>query len=536
MFRLVKLRSELTVPGYYLFRQTWNDYWEYETLFLLVHLDENGEERDIGQVKIGQYSKVYTREDPQTDIPTEFESLEDDFYSLGQSDTYYEALEKLGSGQRVLALSALGDIAFSSKVYDQAKKQQCAKVSLFRFVSPQTVTDQYRRLAHGGARLTDYSFSYSFPKSVTASPSQIRFDVLADSKPPTNIHVLIGRNGVGKTTLLDSMARSFVLAKDAESVVRYGSFSFDQLSDSSSFVNIVSVSFSAFDSFSPLTANKDRTKGPLYEYIGLKKDAISTRRLKQIAHEESRSAKTRSSGVKLKDIDDLTDELLEAARYCMNGAYLRRWKRAISLLGSDPLFARTGITEIVDSIDWSDEDGLSRAEFELSVLKELRSIFEKLSSGHKIVMLTISRLVQAVSEKTLVLIDEPEAHLHPPLLSAFNRALSDLLSDRNGVAIVATHSPVILQEVPKSCVWILNRTGAKSKISKPRIETFGENVGILTSEVFGLEVTDTGFHQRLFDAAMESRSYEEALAQFGGQLGDEGRIILESMSLEKLEV
>jgi hypothetical protein len=38
----------------------------------------------------------------------------------------------------------------------------------------------------------------------------------------------------------------------------------------------------------------------------------------------------------------------------------------------------------------------------------------------------------------------------PPLLAAMMRALSDLLVDRNGVAVVATHSPVVLQEVPAS--------------------------------------------------------------------------------------
>jgi predicted ATP-dependent endonuclease of OLD family len=72
-----------------------------------------------------------------------------------------------------------------------------------------------------------------------------------------------------------------------------------------------------------------------------------------------------------------------------------------------------------------------------------------MSSGHAIVLLTITRLVATVEEKTLVLLDEPESHLHPPLLSAFIRALSDLLYDRNGVAIIATHSPVVLQESSK---------------------------------------------------------------------------------------
>ena len=91
--------------------------------------------------------------------------------------------------------------------------------------------------------------------------------------------------------------------------------------------------------------------------------------------------------------------------------------------------------------------------------RKARQIYRGLSSGHKIVLLSITKLVENMEEKTLVLMDEPEAHLHPPLLAAFVRALSDLLINRNGVAIIATHSPVVLQEVPRSCVWKIVRHG-----------------------------------------------------------------------------
>ena len=100
-------------------------------------------------------------------------------------------------------------------------------------------------------------------------------------------------------------------------------------------------------------------------------------------------------------------------------------------------------------------------------------------------LLAITRLVESVDERTLVLVDEPESHLHPPLLSAFIRALSELLVRRNGIAVVATHSPVVLQEVPRSCVWVLRRSGSSLRAERPCRETFGENVGILTSDVFG---------------------------------------------------
>jgi predicted ATP-dependent endonuclease of OLD family len=166
---------------------------------------------------------------------------------------------------------------------------------------------------------------------------------------------------------------------------------------------------------------------------------------------------------------------------------------------------------------------------EETVRVSARDLFHGLSSGHKIVLLTITRLVETVEERTLVLLDEPEAHLHPPLLAAFARALSDLLIDRNGVAIVATHSPVMLQEVPKSCAWKIRRSGAKVVAERPEIETFGENVGVLTREIFGLEVTHSGFHKLLQDNIDRDSPFEQVVSRFGGELGGEALAILRAL-------
>jgi len=109
------------------------------------------------------------------------------------------------------------------------------------------------------------------------------------------------------------------------------------------------------------------------------------------------------------------------------------------------------------------------------------------------------------------------------------RSLSDLLMQRNGVAIVATHSPVVLQEAPRSCVWILRRMGAQVSADRPTIQTFGENVGTLTREVFGLEVTQAGYHRLLEEAVTKLGDYQAVLAYFGDQLGAESRAIVSAM-------
>lgn len=64
---------------------------------------------------------------------------------------------------------------------------------------------------------------------------------------------------------------------------------------------------------------------------------------------------------------------------------------------------------------------------------------------------------------------------------------------------------------------------------RPQIETFGENVGSLTREVFGLEVTQSGFHALLQRAVADGGSYEAIVASYSDQLGQEGRGMLRAM-------
>lgn len=133
----------------------------------------------------------------------------------------------------------------------------------------------------------------------------------------------------------------------------------------------------------------------------------------------------------------------------------------------------------------------------------------------------------------MILLDEPEGHLHPPLLSAFIRTLSELLFEQNGVAIIATHSPVVLQEVPRTCVWKINRVGDVIVPHRLDIETFGENVGVLTKEVFGLEVETSGYHSLLAKSVAQGMNYREILRQYNEQLGMEARSVLKSMIINR---
>jgi hypothetical protein len=85
-------------------------------------------------------------------------------------------------------------------------------------------------------------------------------------------------------------------------------------------------------------------------------------------------------------------------------------------------------------------------------------------------------------------------HLHPPLVAALMHGVRQILSIHKGCAVIATHSPVVVQESLGRHVHIVRREGAVTAVLSPTIETFGENVGALTTEVFGLHAETTDFY------------------------------------------
>lgn len=490
----------------FLIPDDWADRGKYKTQYQLTICDHGGMAHTIGDVKIGEFGMSEGQARPSITSP--FEKLDKKFFSLGQDGTYYERLTELGAATRKTVLSALRDVAADKQLFAGALKEDVTTESLLSAVTAVTVQGQFSRLAVGGARLTDYQFKYTAPTfdNPEADLIQLSFDVKHSSNPPSNIHVLIGKNGVGKTRLLHYMTLA-LMAKEPDPVNRGVFERTDGVAGTALFANLVSVAFSAFDPFEPLPDRQADDEGMQYTYVGLK----------------NRS----KAGGALKNLDMLTTEFVKGFQKCISGPKVDRWRTALQTLESDSNFRDHGVVRLAEGLSEEDED--EDADPDLDQAGRAALLFGKLSTGHKMVLLTVTRLVETVEERTLVLIDEPESHLHPPLLSAFIRALSDLLIDRNGVAIMATHSPVVLQEVPANCVWVLRRKGQIVRPVHLKTESFGENVGLLTKEVFRLDVTSSGFHKLLQEAVDENPDYDAILNKFSNRLGGEAKAILAAL-------
>jgi len=509
-----KTRGQIPNQSYntaYLNMDNWDDFG-YKTLFYLTFFNDVGEKFELGSVKIGfvNHPGGWTADR----LEDSFELLGEGFFSLGQDADYYRsAIELLPNEIMVEIFTSLRDVAFNPRILEAASAEDVFGTSLLRSVNRSSIEHQFKRIIEGNAPLTGYDFIYKKGANDIYSGIELEFKVRPDSRPPSNIHILIGRNGVGKTTLLNNMVDALlpergVPEETGEFFTNVDFLGEDQLG-SDYFAGIVSVSFSAFDPFEPPDDQNNANNGMRYNYVGLKQHVSDGD----------------ESYWRLKDKNDLCIEFAESLKKCLSLSAKRvRWINAVNkLTTSDSNFEVMSLNELLTIYDEDPTDDKDRFS------ERAVSRFKRMSSGHASVLLTITKLVETVEEKTLVLIDEPESHLHPPLLSAFTRALSDLLVNRNGVAIVATHSPVVLQEVPASCVSILRRSRLEMIVDSPESETFAENLGVLTRDVFQLEVSKSGFHELLANAVFEGKSFEQIEEEYEYQLGFEGRALLRSL-------
>ncbi|MBK0098694.1 AAA family ATPase [Erwinia sp. S63] len=476
---------------------TWNDY-SFETLFYMDYRDSNGITHQLGTVKIGFIGQETSISTHKKIGKKKISALESNFFSLGTGPEYYEAIMLIPLQTREEILEKMNDVVVNKKLLREVIKEQVFKYSMLRSININTIKGQFARILSNQGALTDFDFTYNREGHEWFSDLELRFKVKPHVLPQTNIHTIIGRNGVGKTTLLNGMINDILKKKKNSNSYFYDNDGMNKIGKDY-FSTIISISFSAFDPFIPLEDQNDSSKGTCFYYIGLKKPNSDRK------------------GFTLRTDKEIRQLCAESLNICFSDEGSKKlWLKSIRNLESDNNFAELELSMLAS---------MDKLECTNACIEKM----ESMSSGHAIVFLTITKLIEKTQQKTLILFDEPESHLHPPLLSALTRSLSDLLVQRNAIAILATHSPVVLQEVPKSCSWVISRFGREMAYSRPNIETFGENVGLLTKEVFQLEVERSGFHKLLKESVEEHESFDDIMDDYKNRIGFEGQALLRSM-------
>jgi len=153
-----------------------------------------------------------------------------------------------------------------------------------------------------------------------------------------------------------------------------------------------------------------------------------------------------------------------------------------------------------------------------------------LSSGQKSLLLLIARLFLH-GERSLVLIDEPENHLHPQFVTLLMQTLQSTLVAMESRAVLVTHSPFVIRELDKTAVQILdNDANGIPCLYQTSLQTFGADIGRISDYVFGDQSVTKGYQERVKNAFDDPRKSPAALEQeIGLTLGDDAELYLHQL-------
>lgn len=459
----------------------WDDFG-WQTLFQVRIFRPDGTFADLGDVKV---LRVTADSPEKTTLGSPFKELPADHCSLGQRLSYYETLKALDDEIPGLAeeyLTAMHDAAVFPAIGGHYRHSAGFQTSLLRENTASVALEQARSVMRDGvtsAATGGLEFVYDLP----GNDEYLAFNFGGSDDLPDRIQAVIGYNGVGKTRLLASIGM-VAAAREADrlntdTIEKYGSF----IGVSPAISAVICVSYSAFDDFELPThmasASKGRPAlGTSYTYCGLRK---------QVHRGEDRPFDDEIEDADeslLKSIDEISREFQDRRTEAVRKLRLDHLEEIFEPVLREPSFDLQGPLPALDAGKGAWRRALGR-----------------LSTGHKIVLHILVHLCAKLEQRSLVLLDEPEMHLHPPLVAALLSAVQKALALNDSFAIVATHSPVVAQEIPGHQVMVLRRIRSASAVDSPKIETFGEDIGLLTSEIFNLDNTDSDFRRVLLDLA-----------------------------------
>jgi ABC-type lipoprotein export system ATPase subunit len=448
-------KKERSRPCFTLEYDQWDDFG-YVTQFKLRHLTNEGGSLEIGQVKI--MKKGATKTYPE--IAHEFIQLPFDFCSLGQDEKYYLELKNHFPANYQNVLYALRDVAFYPRLREEFELDDVFVNSLTRDDDTEQLMRTIRMKMFGMDLNTCFKFAYEYHPPFSSQLLNINFDFEYASKIDHRIYAIIGQNGTGKTRLLSSIAKDLSNPESTNFAPRRPLYA-----------KIFSVSYSFFDQHDIPEPDPSFN----YVYCGLKKP-----NKEWLTNEE------------------LKERFFRSVNKILEKKLVQRWR----------LILRNFIPG--DILDVLFQEGFDL--YGNVILFNTEAFLTeqyKLSSGQSILIYILSEIVAQIRLDSLILYDEPETHLHPNAISSLINTLFSLVHEFSSFCIIGTHSPLIIQEIHARDVYILDRKDLVASVRTLGQESFGENLSIITDEIFGNREIPRHYVQQLRLMVEQGKSYEE---------------------------
>lgn len=457
------------MPAFVLRIDNWNDYGHVIQFHLYYH-ETAFKKTYIGPIKILEKKNKDENSllvNDITHLNTSFSKLGAEYISLGQEDDYYTNLRALCGEQTSEVLIALRDIAWQPALAIELEPTSAFRNALMRSNGAQRARRFGRAWATGESVNEDPSFSYIGSIEGADADVDASFDFQSDDPIPGRIVGIIGRNAVGKTRFLASLGADLAqISRTSAERLKERELRFP--SGRPLFTRIIAISYSAFDRFKRPISDSSSS----YVYCGIRNDKGGLSRAYLNKTYRTNQDRIRTQG--------LQSEWIEYAQ---------------TILGdlSNQLMSNLK-SEIESPID--DDQALSL-----------------LSSGQSILVHFVTALLAWIQPNSLVLFDEPETHLHPNAVASLFLVLSKILQNFDSYAVVATHSPVVIQEIPAKRVLVFQREQNITTVQPLLLESFGASVTELTKHVFETIEVESVYRKTLKKLAKQESAIE-VLARF----------------------
>jgi ABC-type cobalamin/Fe3+-siderophores transport system ATPase subunit len=448
-------------PCFALSYDKWNDY-NYITKMNLTYFPSKGQQYlNFGNVKIFKRGERET----WVHLLDKFTELSQDFCSMGQSSEYYQLLKQQFPDTYQSILLALRDAGIFPKIMQDFENEQAFKKSLIRGNDIEQLSRSIR-FTLSDSTSSPFGFSYNYKPPYAEEMSVINFAFSHQGKLPNRVYALIGKNGAGKTSILSGLANELSLQNPQFLSPRKPLNS-----------KYFTVSYSVFDRFKIPEENASFS----YVYCGLKK----------------------TDGTIIPD-DEQKDNFLKSARMIGERNLLIDW---YAILVN---FFTEDILENLFTWDSSFSPPKILAFNESEYLKRRYEF----SSGETLLLYILSRIISEIRFDSLILYDEPETHLHPNAISRLMNTLFELLDRFKSFCILATHSPLVIQEIHARNIIILDREENELSIRKMSKDSFGENLTVITDEIFNNRDINKYHLGLMKDLVNEGISFEEIISIF----------------------
>lgn len=420
-------------PYFHLKSSEWDDFGS-QTSFYLTYYSSLNESFNFGSVKITDGTTEMTK----LIIKGEFVSLDKTFCSVGQDESYYKGIQNKFGNKFTSILYALKDASYFTEINDKFSSNGIYINSLIREDVVEQLSRNVKYILEGRSLTNKYNFAYNFIPNYSSTPVEINLNYNNTLEFSDRIFAVIGKNGAGKTQLITNLPIDISESKTESFKPHKPIFS-----------KVIAVSYSVFDNFKTPNDKIDFN----YVFCGLVND------------DNNLPTKVEKG-----------QNLIEAYKIIKHHNRVDKWLEILSRFLDDEflndVFSIQGLRELGD-----------KNVYKINNEKFMAGI-DKLSSGQSIMLEIMTKIVSNIRYDSLILFDEPETHLHPNAISQLISSIYELVESFDSYCLITTHSPIIIQNIFGKNVFVMEKDENVPSLRKIGVECFGENLTVLTEDVF----------------------------------------------------